>query len=461
VPLFAAHDVTGLCATVFKPLKTKMTARTRVVLGTCVFESDAAITVRPVAVPLPCQCAVAAYLQDEPRYSYMLGSTDEDAAPLRFNPIVLKRDDLYEMAGRAVIDHVMCLSAKGLMFVEGAQYEFPGGIKFPANVPRVPTDVPRETGSARVVYEGSLVVESLGALRVNSLFSDPLPTDMWTRRTLFDVGYYSTECVHVRGHMSIDLEGAPEPSTVWQAIVHDRGTLTVEAGCVEFKYGVLCGRGSSGITCAPGAEVRVPCLLSSDRLDSEQDCVVDFAGGAAVSTGMHGKAGARTLCPRAPAFVPASTHDLGLDYGQDFGPDPVPDFGQSRVDEKDEGDEEDEEDEGDESGEQDVGALTVAHVEESLAQSEEDYVRACALWARHLSARMDKHLAHCSLRRELRAYDADTDSAACAAAALEVLEKEIHELDAALEYYRMGREEAHDEMVLDESILAAVRNETE
>jgi hypothetical protein len=74
---------------------------------------------------------------------------------------------------------------------------------------------------------------------------------------------------------------------------------------------------------------------------------------------------------------------------------------------------------------------------------------------------MDKHLAHCSLRRELRAYDADTDSAACAAAALEVLEKEIHELDAALEYYRMGREEAHDEMVLDESILAAVRNETE
>jgi hypothetical protein len=325
------------------------------------------------------------------------------------------------------------------------------------------------------------VVESAATLRVDSVFSVALPrgaSHPRPRRILCYVSQFSEGWLRVRGDVSIDLERG-DTAHIAQAAIYDGGSLAILAGRVDFRYGIVCGRGSSGITCAPGAELRMPGLFSSDdfgldvddgdgRSGPGQDALLvyprrdDLQGAGlfnrgALGSSTHGDTGglregvlgSSGLSACAPAFVPGRF--TGQAGHQACGPGGTRGF--ERADQADcsEGWREEEAGEG-----HDVEALTVAHLEDSLAQSEEDHVRACALWARSLSARMNKHLAHCSMRRELKGYAPGTEPAVCAVAALAVLEEEIRELDATIEYYRGGREQAYEEMIMDESILAAV-----
>ena len=103
-----------------------------------------------------------------------------------------------------------------------------------------------------------------------------------------------------------------------------------------------------------------------------------------------------------------------------------------------------------------IETLAITHLEQCAEQSEEEYVCACAEWARAVTARMDKHAAYCALRRELRAHDPHTEAAVCAMGTLDAMEQEIHALDATVEYYRDLREEACEMKIMDESILEAV-----
>ena len=401
--------------------------------------------------------------------------------------MTLKEHSWVTVSGHVTVASVVCHSADGITCLPGAELDCPGGMAGPDTSAFVPIVLPA-TGNARVRY-GNLVVESAATLRVDSVFCNAraargAPSSR-PRRILCYVSQFCEGWLRVRGDVSIDLERG-DTARIAQAAIYDGGSLAILAGSVDFRYGIVCGRGSLGVTCAPGAEFRMPSLSCSAGFGLEadgsgleadgrsgpgQDALLVYprkdelrggglfnrgaqwsttqrgGGGGGGAEGAEGAEGPRDgaevfgrLSACAPAFVPGRfTGHAGCQEGS---PGSAPGFEQGRGDDARE--------------EHDVEALTVTHLEDSLAQSEEDHVRACALWARSLCARMNKHLSHCSMRRELKAYAPGTEPAVCAVAALAVLEEEIRELDATVEYYRGVREHAHEEMIMDESILAAV-----
>jgi hypothetical protein len=457
--------------------------RTRVRFGTCVFESTAAIVVRPTMPGLAADTVGGGH--DRARCSstpvgesdvdcWRMGSTAEpllvrghtlvhggggsdkvhcDSATygadvVRLGAVTLTAGAKFTVDGRVAVGGLVCHSTHGVTCRVGAELDCPAPMVGPCLALHTPTVLPR-TANARVVY-ANCVVESAAALRVRGTVAPADCRAASIRRCLFDVQDLAVSGWDVSADVAVDL-GADACGALEYGTLRRDASVTLIAGDLNFIYGVHCEAGSRGIVCQPGATLRLsglhdlPC--TADEESEEEDEESEGEGQTQQQDGTYWRCrggflddqdtdqdddqegdreddqepepqrvAASMLDPRAPAFVPAAS-PCG-------------------------------------SG---IRALTVAHLEECLEQSQEDHVRACAVWATALTARLDKHLAHCMLRRRLRveAEDGATAAAAVTAAALDKLEQEIRALDVSLERYREARSGAFDEVMLDEAILEA------